>query len=719
MAGLGVALACYALLGARAQSGPACLASGTCPSVAADFRDSSLLQRSHDLSVSFTRKPAKGSRLMQSSWFWRRKVTSDCASRLGVHYESPSACVVTRNNEALLVWVPYGSAPGWDLPGGMKKRGESACETAERETCEETGYKVRAVARLAYNIFKCEIVAANVCRTPVDEGFLRKTWAVKEDLDNLQYRGGTWGDKEGHLASALQSSEPQPDWTDSCGCKTCHGEGFSTTQQQCVVGKTTENNEACACAQQSAAAGEEPVDVCGCKVCAGEGWSSTAGRCASGSDTDPQEACDCQVRNGGGGLLQKSATPRHNNSALLAIKAARTTRKTKVTSNCGARLNAYGKSNAACIVVRDNRALMVWVPYGGQPGWDLPGGSRHHGELACETAEREVCEETGFQVRATRELTHMVFECEIVAANVCKNPVDEGFLNKKWAWSWELDFLQYRGYTWGDKVGLLKMELRHGSLLQSGQATVSSAGALARRSGVSVTSDCASRLNVHSEHHSACVVTRDNKALLVWVPYGSAPGWDLPGGMKHHGESACETAERETCEETGIQVRAVERLASNIFRCEVVAEHVCTSPVDEGFLRKQWARKEDLGALQYRGGTWGDKQGFLSSALQEGEPQPASQEGEPQPDQADTCGCNACNGEGFSSTRQQCAVGSITDVNEACACAQQDACGCRACAGEGWSSSRGRCARGSDTDPQEACACLRSNGAAGLLQAVA
>jgi len=321
---------------------------------------------------------------------------------------------------------------------------------------------------------------------------------------------------------------------------------------------------------------------------------------------------------------------------------------------------------------------------------------------------------------------------------VGRNPVDEGFLKKKWANVWELGRLQYRGNTWGDKQGLLRSGLGGSSLLQTSQAVASSAADSARRAAVTgVTSDCKTRLNVHEEHHSACVVTRDNKALLVWVPYGSAPGWDLPGGMKHHGESACETAERETCEETGVQVRAVERLASNIFRCEVVAEHVCTSPVDEGFLRKQWATRDGLGALQYRGGTWGDKQGFLSSALQEGEPQPASQEGEPQPatqegepqppsqegepqpGQADTCGCKACNGEGFSSTRQQCAVGSITDVNEACACAQQDACGCRACAGEGWSSSRGRCARGSDTDPQEACACLRCNGAAGLLQAVA
>lgn len=45
----------------------------------------------------------------------------------------------------MLVWVPYGRTPGWDLPGGQGRDEEAACETAERETLEETGMRVRAV----------------------------------------------------------------------------------------------------------------------------------------------------------------------------------------------------------------------------------------------------------------------------------------------------------------------------------------------------------------------------------------------------------------------------------------------------------------------------------------------------------------------------------------------------------------------------------------------
>uniref|UniRef100_A0A7S2NMG7 Nudix hydrolase domain-containing protein n=1 Tax=Zooxanthella nutricula TaxID=1333877 RepID=A0A7S2NMG7_9DINO len=439
MAGLGVALACYALLGARAQSGPACLASGTCPSVAADFRDSSLLQRSHDLSVSFTRKPAKGSRLMQSSWFWRRKVTSDCASRLGVHYESPSACVVTRNNEALLVWVPYGSAPGWDLPGGMKKRGESACETAERETCEETGYKVRALERLSDNVFRCEIVAARRCWNPVDEGFLHKKWMAQEGLTGLQYRGGTWGDKQGFLRRTLQSSglHPQSGEGDMCGCDSRRGEGYSSSRRQCAVGSTTEAHEACACARRSAAGGAAK-DVCGCTACSGEGWSSSRGQCAPGSHTDAREASACEQRAGAGTLAPPGG----------------------LASDCAQRLGVHYEASSACVVKRNDEALLVWVPYDSAPGWDLPGGMKNSGESACETAERETCEETGFQVRAVEKLSGNVFRCEIVSANKCTNAVDEGFLKKKWATKADLGSLQYRGGTWGNKQGFLRQTLQ-------------------------------------------------------------------------------------------------------------------------------------------------------------------------------------------------------------------------------------------------------------------
>jgi len=229
-------------------------------------------------------------------------VTSDCAHRLNMFDERHAACIVVKDSRALLVWVPYGSAPGWDLPGGQHHRGEAACETAEREVCEETGFQVRAKRQLSYNVFECDIVAANVCRTPVDEGFLRKTWARYNELGWLRYRGGTWGDKQGLLRSAIGGSTAnlrgsQPEWrdaSDACGCKMCQGEGFSTTSQQCSVGHTSEVNEVSACLRKSAQQADK--DACGCKPHEGEGWSSTFGRCAKGHDTDPEEGCECQKR---------------------------------------------------------------------------------------------------------------------------------------------------------------------------------------------------------------------------------------------------------------------------------------------------------------------------------------------------------------------------------------------------------------------------------------
>merc|ERR1719343_1385210 len=122
----------------------------------------------------------------------------------------------------------------------------------------------------------------------------------------------------------------------------------------------------------------------------------------------------------------------------------------------------------------------------------------------------------------------------------------------------------------------------------------------AKRS-VGVTSDCASKLNHRSKRNAACVVRQEGKALLVYVPYGSAPGWDFPGGHMHQDEYACQTAERETCEETGHKVRAVRKLTYNVFECVVVAKHVCRNAVDEGFLKKKWVSMSEIHSVQYRG----------------------------------------------------------------------------------------------------------------------
>jgi len=125
-----------------------------------------------------------------------------CASRLNSWVKRNAACLIKSGGKALLVYVPYGRA-GWDFPGGTKHEHEFACETAEREACEETGYKVRAVRMLTYNVFECTIVAKDVCRKPVDEGFLKKRWVSKGDIYSVHYRGGTWGNKAAILADHM------------------------------------------------------------------------------------------------------------------------------------------------------------------------------------------------------------------------------------------------------------------------------------------------------------------------------------------------------------------------------------------------------------------------------------------------------------------------------------------------------------------------------------
>lgn len=57
--------------------------------------------------------------------------------------------------------------------------------------------------QLAEGVFHCELVAESACKNPVDEGFLGKLWASVNDLQELQYREGTWGDKLSLITSAL------------------------------------------------------------------------------------------------------------------------------------------------------------------------------------------------------------------------------------------------------------------------------------------------------------------------------------------------------------------------------------------------------------------------------------------------------------------------------------------------------------------------------------
>jgi len=162
----------------------------------------------------------------------------------------------------------------------------------------ETGYQVRAVEKLSSNVFKCEFVAADACRKSVDEGFLKKSWYARDDLDNLRFRGGTWGDKKALIKQSLvadevsgQAETHNAKILDVCGCRSCAGEGYSSGARGCAVGSATQVFEADACMKENKAS--KGVDTCGCSPSLGEGWSSRRSACARGSDTDPREACAC------------------------------------------------------------------------------------------------------------------------------------------------------------------------------------------------------------------------------------------------------------------------------------------------------------------------------------------------------------------------------------------------------------------------------------------
>lgn len=222
--------------------------------------------------------------------------TTECASRLNSWGMRSAACLIRESGKALLVYVPYGSQPGWDFPGGTKHEGEFSCQVAERETCEETGHKVRAIRQISPIVFECEILAKNVCKKAVDEGFLKKKWVSASEVDGLQLRGWTWGDKRAILKAHLgksSSSPAHPEARDACNCLACQGQGFSSHAQTCAAGHSSSSQEACACLQRSGGT-VNAEDSCGCRPCLGEGWSSTLSKCVQGHETSSEESCMCE-----------------------------------------------------------------------------------------------------------------------------------------------------------------------------------------------------------------------------------------------------------------------------------------------------------------------------------------------------------------------------------------------------------------------------------------
>jgi 8-oxo-dGTP diphosphatase len=92
---------------------------------------------------------------------------------------------------------------------------------------------------------------------------------------------------------------------------------------------------------------------------------------------------------------------------------------------------------------------------------------------------------------------------------------------------------------------------------------------------------CETPANAEPVRSAACVVVADGRLLVIRHRFGGLLG--LPGGTAHRGEAGTCTAERETWEETGYAVRAVERIGprnavSPVFRCELLKEPQGTDP---------------------------------------------------------------------------------------------------------------------------------------------
>lgn len=72
------------------------------------------------------------------------------------------------------------------------------------------------------------------------------------------------------------------------------------------------------------------------------------------------------------------------------------------------------KLSASCVVIRDDKVLLVKHTYGAAKGkYLIPGGFSENGELPQKTAEREVLEETGVSVKAQELLAVRFTEQEV------------------------------------------------------------------------------------------------------------------------------------------------------------------------------------------------------------------------------------------------------------------------------------------------------------------
>lgn len=104
-------------------------------------------------------------------------------------------------------------------------------------------------------------------------------------------------------------------------------------------------------------------------------------------------------------------------SALLCSYAFATPHENP--PECHFKTNNVVEANAGCLVVHNNKLLIIEDHY---DVLSMPGGGMDQGEAAECTAEREVWEETGIEVKAGKQVIEFengfkLFACDIVKAD--------------------------------------------------------------------------------------------------------------------------------------------------------------------------------------------------------------------------------------------------------------------------------------------------------------
>ena len=133
------------------------------------------------------------------------------------------------------------------------------------------------------------------------------------------------------------------------------------------------------------------------------------------------------------------------------------------TPKCNYSGDSSLEANAGCLVVHENKLLIVEDSKGRM---SLPGGSKNSGEVAQCTAEREVWEETGVEVKAVKRITtfnngFQLFECDISGKQVLDGATRP--------WRFEIDEIHWFGlsqfvnknWRYPEQLALMKAHLKN------------------------------------------------------------------------------------------------------------------------------------------------------------------------------------------------------------------------------------------------------------------